>query len=90
MKILNLTLKKHWFDMIATGEKTEEYREVKPYWVSRLSRTYDAVCFRNGYSKDAPTMLFEVRNISITHGHVKWGAPEFDEVFVISLGKRLE
>jgi hypothetical protein len=36
MKILHLTLKKKWFDMIASGEKKEEYREIKPYWVSRL------------------------------------------------------
>lgn len=36
MKTLHLTLKKKWFDMIASGEKTEEYREIKPYWASRL------------------------------------------------------
>lgn len=37
MKILNLTLKKKWFDMILSGEKLEEYREVKPYWIQRLT-----------------------------------------------------
>ncbi len=36
MKVLHLTLKKKWFDMIASGEKNEEYREVKPYWITRL------------------------------------------------------
>ena len=36
MKTLDLVLKKKWFDMIASGEKTEEYREIKPYWVKRL------------------------------------------------------
>lgn len=36
MKILHLTLKKKWFDMTDSGEKTEEYREIKPYWISRL------------------------------------------------------
>jgi len=35
-KILHLTLKKRWFDMILSGEKKEEYRELKPYWISRL------------------------------------------------------
>ena len=35
-KILHLTLKKKWFDMIASGEKKAEYREVKMYWASRL------------------------------------------------------
>lgn len=36
MKALDLVLKRKWYDMIASGEKTEEYREIKPYWVSRL------------------------------------------------------
>ena len=35
-KVLTLTVSKEWFDMIASGEKTEEYREIKPYWVTRL------------------------------------------------------
>jgi hypothetical protein len=37
MKTLHLTLKKKWFDMIASGEKKEEYREVKPYWINRFT-----------------------------------------------------
>lgn len=36
MKTLHLTLKKKWFDMIASGEKKEEYREVKFFWADRL------------------------------------------------------
>ncbi|MBR1775213.1 MAG: hypothetical protein IJ759_06765 [Bacteroidales bacterium] len=36
MKTLHLVLKKQWFDMIASGEKTEEYREIKPYWQKRI------------------------------------------------------
>lgn len=36
MKTLHLTLKKKWFDMIDTGGKMEEYREIKPYWIKRL------------------------------------------------------
>ena len=33
---LHLILKQPWFGMIASGEKTEEYRELTPYWVRRL------------------------------------------------------
>lgn len=40
MKTLKLTLKKQWFDMILSGEKTEEYRDVKDYWVNRLCVKY--------------------------------------------------
>ena len=35
-KVLTLTVSKQWFDMIAAGKKTEEYREIKPYWIARL------------------------------------------------------
>nr|WP_288231777.1 hypothetical protein [uncultured Prevotella sp.] len=35
-KILTLTVSKQWFDMIVSCEKTEEYREINPYWVARL------------------------------------------------------
>lgn len=35
-KILTLNVSKQWFDMIVSGEKTEEYRVIKPYWASRL------------------------------------------------------
>ena len=34
--VLTLTVSKQWFDMIVACEKTEEYREIKPYWASRL------------------------------------------------------
>jgi hypothetical protein len=37
MKTLHLTLKKQWFDLIASGEKREEYREIKRYWADRLT-----------------------------------------------------
>ena len=35
-KVLTLTVSKQWFDMIVAGDKKEEYREIKPYWVARL------------------------------------------------------
>jgi len=44
MRILHLTLKKKWFDMIASGEKKEEYREWKPYWAKRLTEGMAAAC----------------------------------------------
>ena len=35
-KVLSLTISKQWFDMIVADKKNEEYREIKPYWESRL------------------------------------------------------
>ena len=35
-KVLKLVVSKQWFDMIASGEKTEAYRIIKDYWAKRL------------------------------------------------------
>lgn len=35
--MLIFTLKKEWYEKIKSGEKTIEYREVKPYWTKRLN-----------------------------------------------------
>ena len=34
--MLIFPLKKEWYEKIKSGEKTIEYREVKPYWTKRL------------------------------------------------------
>ena len=34
--MLIFTLKKEWYEKIKKGEKTIEYREVKPYWSVRI------------------------------------------------------
>lgn len=31
IKILHLVVKKKWYEMQESGEKTEEYRELSPY-----------------------------------------------------------
>lgn len=37
--MLTFNLKKQWYDKIANGKKTIEYREVKPYWTKRICHT---------------------------------------------------
>ncbi len=34
--MLTLPIKKQWFDMILSGEKREEYREMKPFYKKRF------------------------------------------------------
>ena len=36
--MLILPIKRHWFNMLLSGEKKEEYREIKPYYISRLAK----------------------------------------------------
>ena len=40
MKILDLSLTYHWYDMIASGVKKEEYREIKWFYFNRLVGTH--------------------------------------------------
>jgi hypothetical protein len=95
MRILHLTLKKKWFDMIASGEKKEEYREIKPYWIKRLhfdlwnNRPFDAVYFRNGYAADARQMKLKCEGIEVRTGKEEWGAEPGKEYYVIKLGELL-
>lgn len=34
--VLHLPLKAEWYNLIESGIKTEEYREIKPFWIKRL------------------------------------------------------
>jgi len=82
MRILHLTLKRKWFDDIAAGRKHNEYRDMNPYWDSRLlGKCFDEVHFRNGYSLDRPFM------------RIQWLGCQRDITnrrYVIGLGKILE
>lgn len=101
--ILHLILKKKWYDMIASGEKREEYRDEKSYWIKRISRWFNlgmarnhhVVAFSLGYSK--PTMFFRSEKIMCLNrrtdfdrtGHPEWGEPDAPH-YVIALGERVE
>lgn len=66
-RILHLNVTKEWFDRIASGEKVEDFREIKPYWDRRLvDREYDFIEVRNGYGKNRPAMIFEWSGCRVT------------------------
>ena len=43
MKRLVFTMKRHWFNEIKCGNKTVEYRTIKPYWTSRIKNALGGV-----------------------------------------------
>lgn len=49
--MLTLPIKKKWFDMILSGEKKEEYREIKPYYETRFAND---LIKRHPYSYECP------------------------------------
>lgn len=51
--MLVFPLKKEWYDKIATGKKSIEYREVKPYWTNRFKN-----CLGPGFSTGLMSAYF--------------------------------
>lgn len=41
--MLILPIKKKWFDMILSGEKKEEYRDIKEYYETRFQNLFGAL-----------------------------------------------
>jgi len=68
-KILHLTLNKKWFDMILSGEKKEEYREIKPYWITRLVKYFQnySALINYPYLYDRGKGKYHIEFKSFTH-----------------------
>lgn len=79
-----MNLHRQFFDEIAAGTKTKEYRDNTDYWRRRLEgRSYTEIHFRNGYAIKAPFMRVEfkgVREVGAKH----------DGQFIVRLGRVLE
>lgn len=92
--MLILPIKKKWYEMILSGEKKEEYRELKPYYQKRFVNLwqgsligFDArrkVMFRNGYSKQSPSFVATV-TIGIGTGKTEWGAEEGKDYYILKI-----
>lgn len=102
--ILPLVLKKKWYDLIASGEKQEEYRDAKPYWNKRINKwrsnqsgSWDdlgknkklVIGFSCGYKK--PDMFFLAHRTVLEEysTHPEWGEPE-SEHWILGLRERVE
>lgn len=90
--MLTLPIKKKWFDMIKSGEKKEEYREIKPYYDSRFFNEYKRnrntcfyVIFRNGYSKNSPSIKCMISLYKGLKGKSEWGAEHNKEYYVLKI-----
>nr|DAY83251.1 MAG TPA: activating signal cointegrator [Caudoviricetes sp.] len=89
-KTLHLTLTHHWWEEIAAGRKTSEYRRFTEGWRKRLSRIHrgDLVVFHRGYTDRIITRRIE--NIRIIVGwdlpnevYCFFGKPNEDKFFEI-------
>lgn len=96
--MLVLPIKKQWFDMIISGEKKEEYREIKPYYDSRFKKYMPrktnfrdtpiarrfSIIFRNGYEHNSPKIKC-MCIVDIGEGKKEWGAVPGKKYYVLKI-----
>lgn len=82
--VLRLTLKKKWFDMIASGEKKEEYRELKFYWADRLMAGFPSTY---GYIERLNPDFREFKYVEFRNGYAKSAPTIVVECKGIRIGK---
>lgn len=104
--MLILPIKKKWFDMIKSGEKKEEYREIKPYWRSRLGWFDVNIYYKPEYAKNMKNepFLIKFRNgygdkrptitckclLHTGRGKTEWGAEPGKEYYILEILEVLE
>lgn len=96
--MLTLPTKGKWFYMLLSGEKPEEYREIKPYYTVRFSNIFNMVegipldkavnqiRFTNGYGNSVPSFIADC-HLERHTGRAEWGAEENVEYYVLHLHK---
>lgn len=111
MSTLTLQIKREFLDKILSGKKKEEFREIRPNNSKKYieyfdpgdgegedvrPRKYDQIQFFNGYNKDRPELIIELKDAEIEYIVDKEGNfveyVENDETYVqsqmvYSLGK---
>lgn len=87
----SLQMSQPWFDMVKSGEKTEEYREFKKFYHQRLAQFIFGddlieITFINGYKKDSRRFT-AICTVNYGYGKVKWGAPLNEPVYILNVLK---
>lgn len=83
-RTLKLTLKKKWFDLIKSGVKLEEYREIKDYWIGRLIIPHES---EDGNFEPHFVEFKSFTHIQFTNGYSKTSPTFTIELLGISVGR---
>ncbi len=86
--MLELILKKQWFDLIESGQKPEEYRDFKEYWLKRLCVLHPGAIggdFMDNHKVGAYTFK-EFTHVRFRHGYGKLRPSFLREIDRISIG----
>jgi hypothetical protein len=86
MKTLRLSVNEGWYNLIVSGQINCDYREVKPYWTSRLEdKVYDIVEFYHRFKKDVKPVRYKFEWINKQH------LKNYDKlVYIIKFGEKVE
>ena len=96
--MLILPTKGKWFNMILSGDKREEYREIKPYYTTRFKKIFEMhpnsnipteldkqlIGFRNGYGSSRPQFT-AVCSLDVKTGKKEWGAEPGKEYYTLHI-----
>lgn len=99
--MLVLPIKKKWFDMIKSGKKKEEYREIKPYYDKRFGNILLGYSLDNVKAELYENIEFSIlfRNgykhnspslkckcqLKIGQGKEEWGAEQGKEYYILKI-----
>lgn len=97
--MLTLSIDRDSFEQLLSREKTEEYREIKPYYTTRLQKVFPftrvlrlpiqdgvarPVSFKIGVSPKAPSFTADCL-LKIGGGLEKWGADPAQWYYVLTV-----
>lgn len=94
LKTITFNLKTEYFNQIRDGVKTEEYRELKPFWAKRLvDRHYDVIVVKLGYppknADDGKVLYFKWNGFKIKEITHEIFDGKTQDVYAIDLSERL-
>lgn len=98
--MLTLILKREWYDKLLSGDKEEDYRDIKPFYTSRLRTILGDekmslinegkevllgdVVYKLGYKKDSCSFT-EMTTVRIGKGNPSMGADEKNQQYIFRL-----
>jgi hypothetical protein len=97
--VLHLVLKRKWFDMIKSGEKKEEYRDITPYWSRKFANgkikikgkyyhpTDVVLCFSLGYTMNR--IAYKCEGMKVGFPKSEWAINFYDQKFILQIGERI-
>lgn len=90
--MITFPIKKIWMDLIISGEKKEEYRDLSPFYISRLGSHQGEIIeikLLNGYSSKCPYIIIKCK-VTTGEGKKEWGATKGKYYIILKILEILE